>query len=217
MITSLEKKPEWGPLEIQKGFWFTYKDRTYVFIRENDLGVPIFEELLKKGENMAIDNEGNWVGHTIKTELSDLEFEYFKVAKDLLMNMKITLEDFKSIKLFIEKLDIENMTLLEAVIFNILTGKSFVKNSWSDEAKSRLQTFIYDRKLITQDGNEVSTKSGSVKIESSERYSLYRGEYISLIDSNNEKVQRMRCLEEEIMPFYNKIKEYEELKRELNL
>ena len=170
-----------------------------------------------KEDNMAVDQDGKWVGHLNNIEMTDLELAFYNQAKRIKMNMKYNLLDFEKVIDFLEKVDINNMTLLEAVIINMLTGKTFVKNSWSDEAKSRLQTFIYDRKLITQDGNEVSTKSGSVKIESPERYSLYKGKYISLIDSNNEKVQRLRYLEEEIMPFYNKIKEYEDLKKELNL
>lgn len=166
---------------------------------------------------MAVDQEGNWVGHLNNIEMTDLELAFYNQAKRIKMNMKYNLLDFEKVIDFLEKVDINNMTLLEAVIINVLTGKTFVKNSWSEDAKSRFQTFIYDRKLITQDGNEVSTKSGSVKIESTERYSLYKGEFISLIDSNNEKVSRLKELEEEIMPFYNKIKEYENLKRELNL
>ena len=212
-----EIKKNLEPVEIETGFWFKYKGRTFVFkgLKEEQ---PEFVEYKKLEEvNMAVDQNGNWVGHLNNVEMTDLELGFYNQAKRIKMNMKYSLLDFEKVIDFLEKTDINNMTLLEAVIINMLTGKTFVKNSWSDEAKSRLQTFIYDRKLITQDGNEVSTKSGSVKIESLERYSLYKGEYISLIDSNNEKVQRMRHLEEEIMPFYNKMKEYEDLKRELNL
>lgn len=212
-----EIKKNLEPVEIETGFWFKYKDRTFVFkgLKEDQ---PEFVEYIKlEGVNMAVDQNGNWVGHLNNVEMTDLELGFYNQAKRIMMNMKYSLLDFEKVIDFLEKTDINNMTLLEAVIINMLTGKTFVKNSWSDEAKSRLQTFIYDRKLITQDGNEVSTKSGSVKIESSERYSLYRGKYVSLIDSNNEKVQRMKHLEEEIMPFYNKMKEYEDLKRELNL
>jgi hypothetical protein len=212
-----EIKKNLEPIEIETGFWFKYKGRTFVFkgLKEDR---PEFVEYIKlEGVNMAVDQNGNWIGHLNNVEMTDLELGFYNQAKRIMMNMKYSLLDFEKVIDFLEKTDINNMTLLEAVIINMLTGKTFVKNSWSDEAKSRLQTFIYDRKLITQDGNEVSTKSGSVKIESSERYSLYRGKYVSLIDSNNEKVQRMRHLEEEIMPFYNKMKEYEDLKRELNL
>lgn len=212
-----EIKKSLEPVEIETGFWFKYKGRTFVFkgLKEDQ---PEFVEYIKlEGVNMAVDQNGNWIGHLNNVEMTDLELGFYNQAKRIMMNMKYSLLDFEKVIDFLEKTDINNMTLLEAVIINMLTGKTFVKNSWSDEAKSRLQTFIYDRKLITQDGNEVSTKSGSVKIESSERYSLYRGKYVSLIDSNNEKVQRMRHLEEEIMPFYNKMKEYEDLKRELNL
>ena len=212
-----EIKKSLEPVEIETGFWFKYKGRTFVFkgLKEDQ---PEFVEYIKlEGVYMAVDQNGNWIGHLNNVEMTDLELGFYNQAKRIMMNMKYSLLDFEKVIDFLEKTDINNMTLLEAVIINMLTGKTFVKNSWSDEAKSRLQTFIYDRKLITQDGNEVSTKSGSVKIESSERYSLYRGKYVSLIDSNNEKVQRMRHLEEEIMPFYNKMKEYEDLKRELNL
>jgi hypothetical protein len=146
-----------------------------------------------------------------------MEFEYFKVAKDLFMNMKINLDDFKSIKNFIEKIDITSMSLFEATVFNILTGKTFVKNSWSEDARSRLQMFLYDNKLITQDGDGISTKSSTVKLDSTEKYSLYKGEYKSIKNSNNEKVQNLKQLEQKILPFYNKMKEYENLKRELNL
>lgn len=210
-----ELKKSFEPMEIHIGFWFKYKDKTFVFkgLKENQ---PEFIEY-KKEKDMAVDQEGNWIGHTNNIEMTDLELAFYKQAKRIKMNMKYDLLDFENIINFLEKIDINNMTLLEAVIINVLTGKTFVKNSWSDDAKSRLQTYIYDKKLITQDANEVSTKSGSVKIESTERYSLYKGEFISLIDSNNEKVQRLRELEEEIMPFYNKIKEYENLKRDLNL
>ena len=214
-----ELKKIYEPIEVLEGFWFKYHDRVFVFLGLEENNKPVFKELVKKeGEkHMAIDANGNWVGHTVTMELSDLEVDYFKVAKDLLMNIKISFKDFESIKTFIERIDTENMTLFEATIFNVLTGKTFVKNSWSEDAKSRLQMFIYDNKLITQDEEQVSTKSGSVKLDSPDRFSLYKGSYKSLIDNNNEKVIRLKELKEEIEPFYNKIKEYERLKQELNL
>ena len=211
-----ELKKSFEPMEIRIGFWFKYEGKTFVFKGLKE-GQPEFLEYKQKGENMAVDNNGKWVGNLNKIELSDLELDYFKVAKEIEMIVKFTLSDFKSIKEFLEKTDLDNMSLLEAVIINVLTGKTFVKNSWSDEAKSRLQTFIYDKKLITQDGNEVSTKSSSIKIGSPERYSIYQGCFKSLIDSDNEKIKRLKELETEIAPFYNKMKEYEQLKRDLNL
>lgn len=211
-----ELKRGYEPIEFYIGSWFKYDNRIFVLkgLKGNQ---PEFLEYKQKGENMAVDNNGKWVGNLNKIELSDLELDYFKVAKEIEMIVKFTLPDFKSIKEFLEKIDLDNMSLLEAVIINVLTGKTFVKNSWSDEAKSRLQTFIYDRKLITQDGNEVSTKSSSIKIDSPERYSIYQGCFKSLIDSDNEKIKRLKELETEIAPFYNKMKEYEQLKRDLNL
>lgn len=211
-----ELKRGYEPIEFYIGSWFKYDDRIFV-LKGLKGDQPEFLEYKQKGENMAVDNNGKWVGNLNKIELSDLELDYFKVAKEIEMIVKFTLSDFKSIKEFLEKTDLDNMSLLEAVIINVLTGKTFVKNSWSDEAKSRLQTFIYDKKLITQDGNEVSTKSSSIKIDSPERYSIYQGCFKSLIDSDNEKIKRLKELETEIAPFYNKMKEYEQLKRDLNL
>ena len=180
--SNAEMKKKYEPIEITKGFWFKYQNRTFVFkgLKDNE---PEFVEMIKLEEKPIFQ-----------------EPEYLKNVLTIL-----------------EKIDLDNMTLLEAVIMNILTGKTFVKNSWSEDAKSRLQSFIYDKKLITQDENKISTKSSSIRMDSSDRYSLYKGSFKSLIDSDNEKIKKLKDLEREILPFYSKIKEYEDLKRDLNL
>ena len=66
-----EIKKSLEPVEIETGFWFKYKGRTFVFkgLKEDQ---PEFVEYIKlEGVNMAVDQNGNWIGHLNNVEMID--------------------------------------------------------------------------------------------------------------------------------------------------
>ena len=251
-----ELKKSFEPKEIDIGFWFKYKDRTFVFkgLKED---LPEFIEYKKiidptsikcdrygnildesreiikdengyyryklEGEDMAVDQNGKWVGNTTKIflELSDCELERWEAAKDFVLcnNNKIEFDKklaFINICNFIKGLDTNNMDIIEALFYNKVTNKTFVKNSWSEEAKQELQMFYENNRKFTQKKDKIDSNTSQISLDST-RYSIYKGNWASKQGLEQQRKERLKELELKIGPLYNEFKEYENLKRDLNL
>lgn len=171
---------------------------------------------------MPVDQKGRWVGPTTKLtlELSDCELERWQAAKDfILCNDKIEFDKklaFMGICNFIKDLDTNNMDIIEALFYNKFTNKTFVKNSWSEESRQELQMFYENNRKYTQKKDKIDSNTSQISLDST-RYSIYLGGFKSQQGFEQKRKDRLKELELKIGPLYNEFKEYENLKRDLNL
>lgn len=241
-----------GPIEIHKGFWFKYEDKTFVFkgLKGNQpeflemnynyslMDLDITKKSIKtidptsikcdkghyeyKEDNMAVDQKCKWLDHTTKLtlKLSNYELERWQAAKDfILYNNKMDFDKklaFMGICNFIKDLDTNDMNIIEALFYNKFTNKTFVKNSWSEEARQELQMFYENNRKYTQKKDKVDSSTSQINLDST-RYSIYKGNWESQQGFEQRRRDRLKELELKIGPLYNEFKEYENLKKDLNL
>ena len=171
---------------------------------------------------MILDQNGRQVGPTTKLtlELSECELERWQAAKDfILCNDKIEFDKklaFIGICNFIKDLDTNSMDIIEALFYNKFTNKTFVKNSWSEESQQELQMFYENNRKYTQKKDKIGSKTSQISLDST-RYSIYKGFWKSQQGFEQKRKDRLKELELKIGPLYNEFKEYENLKRDLNL
>ena len=170
--------------------------------------------------NRDIPGETNYPGYA-EARLSYNEFLKLKsLAYFLDDNYPNRVLDFSdrsfldSLVAIFSNMNLNEMNIIQAILYNLTTGKSFVKNSWSDESKGRLQTYFFQGKLVTQDRKEFSSTSTQLRL-GPVFYSPYKGKYETIEKQQVQKMARLKELEEKIQPLYNQFKEYENLKREL--
>ena len=77
--------------------------------------------------------------------------------------------------------------------------------------------FYENNRKYTQKKDKIYSNTSQISLDSSTRYSIYKGDQKSQQGFEQKRKDRLKELELKIGPLYNEFKEYENLKRDLNL
>ena len=98
--------------------------------------------------NRDIPGETNYLGYA-EARLSYNEFLKLKaLAYFIDDNYPNRVLDFSersfldNLVAFFSNMNLNEMNIIQAILYNLTTGKSFVKNTWNDVSKGRLQTYF---------------------------------------------------------------------------
>lgn len=114
-------------------------------------------------------------------------------------------------------IDTKNMTLLDALFFSYLTGKSFTVKRYSASAKNSVQYYVRNNKIFCQNEEQTAEQVKSLSSQRiSDMYESYEGDYEQYHTIIKTDIAKFNRLKEEIEPLYSQFQEYERLKNKIN-
>ena len=113
-------------------------------------------------------------------------------------------------------IDAKNMTLLDALFFSYLTGKSFTSKRWSAQSQNELQLYVRGGKIFLQNCEETAKPITTLSAQKlNDKYIVYEGDYEQYHNIIKSDIDKLNRLKEEIEPLYSQFKEYERLKTKI--
>lgn len=140
----------------------------------------------------------------------------FQNTQKILSFWKQQMKEEKQIIKWYRSLNKKDLTIEEALLLSRVLGISFIKNSWSDEAKQNLQYYVGNRDKKTIFIQRKDNKPEKQQPPTGTSFAIYEGPYKKYRDLMSKELQELEELEIKVGPLYEDFKKYEKLKEMLD-